>query len=107
MIPEKGFDEITSMTESFSKILSHVKFLLFTVSVMNQKPAIILCIKLQVLWGEEGGVGGDGVAAVQGNKNMFVKNISKDIIAVVNWMVEKLVDSCILVISQLEFRTNI
>ena len=57
--------------------------------------------------GEEGGVGGDGVPAVQGDKNVFMENISEDIIAVVYRVVEKLVDSCILVISQLEFGTDI
>ena len=60
-----------------------------------------------MLGGEEGGVGGDGVAAIQGDKNVFMENISEDIIAVVDWVVEKLVDSCILVISQFEFGTNI
>ena len=60
--------------------------------VMYQEPLLILDIKLQMFGGECGGVDGDGLSTVEGNKDVLVNDISEDILAVVAWMVEKLVD---------------
>ena len=41
---------------------------------------------------EEGGIGGDVLAKVQRDEYVFVKDVCEDIIAIVDGMVEKLID---------------
>ena len=41
-----------------------------------------------MLWGEKSGIGGDGYATVQGNKNVFMKDIREYVITVVYGVVE-------------------
>ena len=90
------------MTESLPKVLCHIQLHFLAFSVMNQEPAIKLGVEFQVPGGEEGGVGGDSLATVQGDKDVLVKDVSEDIIAIVDGMMEKLVDRSKLLIFQLE-----
>ena len=61
---------------------------------MDQESPIKLCVKLQVPGGEGGGVGGDSLATVQGDKDVLVKDVSEDIVAIIDGMVEEFVDCC-------------
>ena len=81
------------MTERFSKILCDIQFHLLTFSIVDQEPSIKLRVKLQVSGWKEGGVSGDCRATVQGDKDVLVKDVSEDIVAVVDRVMEKLVDS--------------
>ena len=72
--------------------LCHVQLHFLAFSVVNEEPAVKLGVEFKVPGGEEGGVGGDGLATVQGDEDVLVKDVSEDIIAIVDRMMEKLVD---------------
>ena len=95
-MPEEGLGVIHPLVECFPVVLRYVEFHLVAVPVVDDEPRHVPGVELHVRGAEGDADAADGLGAVPRHEDPAMPRVGENVVAVIIWVVEELVDGRLL-----------